>query len=317
MRHKKVLVTSRSFASLENTPRDILEQAGFEVVSIGKSFNQEAFENLLPEFDALIIGAHPLPGPLLEKCPKLRIVCKHGVGLDNIPQETARQLGIVVTNTPGTNSEAVADLAFGLMLCSARRIVYSVNQVKLGIRSQATGVDVCGKTLGLLGFGRIAQGVARRAAGFGMKVLAYDPYLAALPKGFEHVRLCGLDETIHSCDFLSLHLPLTDETRNMIDAKAIAGMKKGTHIINTARGGIVNEADLYKAIVSGQIMGAALDVVEQEPISASHPLLGLDEVIITNHIGMYSREAITAVSMLCADAVVDFFNGREVHNRVV
>ena len=172
--------------------------------------------------------------------------------------------------------------------------------------------------LGLLGFGAIAKGVARRARGFGMKVLAYDPYVTSLSEEFAGwVELCTLDEVVASCDFLSVHMPLTPETRNIISKDALAKMKHGAYVINTARGGIVDEAALYDALVSGHLSGAAMDVVEAEPMTADHPLLSLDNVVVTPHIGMYSKEAINAVSMICAENVVACLCGGELLNRVV
>ena len=261
---KKVLITSRSFGQISDEPVRILKDAGLELTLMGKDFNQEKFENIVPEYDALIIGAHVFPEEVMEKCTKLKIICKHGAGVDNIPLEKAKELGIVVCNVPGTNSNAVADLTFGLMLAASRNIVLANNNVRRGEWKPVVGEDVCYKTLGLLGFGAIAKNVARRAKGFGMKVLAYDPFIKEVPEEFkEYVTLADFETVIKSCDFLSLHLPLTDETKNMISAKELAMMKKGSYVINTARGGIVNEKDLYDALASGHIAAAALDVAEK------------------------------------------------------
>ena len=315
---KKVLITSRSFGKISNEPLDILTGAGFEVTMKGKDFDQAEFEAMIPDYDDLIIGAHEFPEAVMERCPKLKIICKHGAGLDNIHLEKAKELGIAVCNVPGTNSNAVADLTFGLMLAVARNIVSTNRWVHEGRWQTAIGVDVCGKTLGLMGFGAIAKNVARRASGFGMKVLAYDPYVKELPEEFQsYVTLCGENEVISGCDFLSLHLPLNDETRNMISAPQLASMKAGAYVINAARGGIVNEKDLYEALVSGHIAGAAMDVSEVEPMAEENPLRTLDNVIITPHIGMYSKEAIGAVSLICAQNVAACAAGAELKFQVV
>ena len=239
----KLLVTSRSFGKLSDQPEKLLQEAGFEIINMGTDFQMERFETLLPEMDALIIGAHDLRPELLDSCKKLRIICKHGVGMDNVPVEKANACGITVTNAPGTNSQAVADVAFGLMLDVSRGITHSANLAKQGIHKQTVGLDVYGKTLGLLGFGRIGQAVAKRAQGFNMQVLAYDPYLEKAPAG--------------------------------------------------------------------------LDVTVEEPVSPQNPLLQMDNVVVTDHIGMYSFEATSAVSMVCAEAVRDLFEGREPKNKVV
>ena len=315
---KKVLITSRSFGKIGDSARKILLDAGIEITNISAKFDQAEFERIIPEFDALIIGAHDFSEADMERCPNLKIICKHGVGLDNIHLNKAKELGIAVCNAPGTNSNAVADLALGLMLSVSRKISHSAGLVRQGVWKSHIGEDVCGKTLGLLGFGAIAKGVARRARGFGMKILAYDPYVAQVPEEFAGwVELCSMDDVISSCDFLSVHIPLTPETKNIISTEALAKMKKGAYVINTARGGIVDEKALYDALVSGHLNGAAMDVVESEPMTADHPLLSLDNVVVTPHIGMYSKEAINAVSLICAENVVACLSGGQMINQVV
>lgn len=315
---KKVLITSRSFGKISDEPRKILEAAGIEITFRGSDFALPEFEQIIPEYDALIIGAHEFKPELMERCPKLKIICKHGVGLDNIPLEKAKELGIAVTNAPGTNSNAVADLAFGLMLSVARCITATSKGVSAGVWKTAIGTDVCGKTLGLLGFGAIAKCVARRAAGFGMKVLAYDPYVKAVDAEFEGlVTLCGFEQVLEQSDYVSIHLPLNEQTYGMIAAEQLTKMKKGAILINTARGGIVNEADLYQALVSGHLLGAGMDVVEHEPLDPKHPLLQMENVVVTPHIGMYSKEAVGAVSLICARNVANYLRDNTAQHRVV
>lgn len=315
---KKVMITSRSFGSIDNTPMNILKDAGYEIVLRGKDFDQQAFNTEIADYDALIIGAHDFPAEVLATCKKLKIICKHGAGLDNIPMEAAKAQGVMVCNVPGTNANAVADLTFGLMLCCARQIVAANNRVHNGAWKTITGTDVYAKTLGLLGFGAIAKNVARRAAGFNMKVLAYDPFVKTLPQEFSHVTLCdNMMDVVSQCDFLSLHLPLTDETRGMIGARELAAMKQGAYLINAARGGIVNEKALYDALVSGHLAAAAMDVSEKEPIDSANPLLTLENVVITPHLGMYSKEAIGAVSIICAQNAAAVLTGEALQFRVV
>ena len=315
---KKVLITSRSFGKIGDSARNILQDAGIEITNISVGFDQAEFERIIPEYDALIIGAHDFSEADMERCPNLKIICKHGVGLDNIHVNKAKELGIAVCNAPGTNSNAVADLALGLMLSVSRKISHSAQLVRQGVWKSHIGEDVCGKTLGLLGFGAIAKGVARRARGFGMKILAHDPFVTQLPEEFEGwVELTDKENVISSCDFLSVHIPLTPETKNSISVKELAQMKQGSYVINTARGGIVDEKALYDALVSGHLNGAAMDVVESEPMGADHPLLSLDNVVVTPHIAMYSKEAIDAVSLICARNVAACLNGEEMINRVV
>ncbi len=315
---KKVLITSRSFGKISKEPIDLLEEAGFEITLMGTDFDQERFEKEILNYEALIIGAHEFPQDIMDKCEKLKIICKHGAGLDNIDLAAAEKNGITVCNVPGTNSNAVADLAMGLALAMTRNIIISNNRVRNGKWQPSIGEDVYKKTIGLIGFGSIAQNVARRAKGFSMKVLAYDPYIQTLPEEFkDYVKLSSFDDAIKNSDLISLHLPLTEETKNLIAGKEMDQMKKGAYIINTARGGIINEKDLYDALVSGQIAAAALDVTEVEPIEKDNPLLALENVIITPHIGMYSKEAIGAVSLICAQNVEAIFNNKELQFKVI
>lgn len=315
---KKVLITSRSFGKISKEPIDLLEEAGFEITLMGTDFDQERFEKEIFNYEALIIGAHEFPQDIMDKCEKLKIICKHGAGLDNIDLAAAEKNGITVCNVPGTNSNAVADLAMGLALAMTRNIIISNNRVRNGKWQPSIGEDVYKKTIGLIGFGSIAQNVARRAKGFSMKVLAYDPYIQTLPEEFkDYVKLSSFDDAIKNSDLISLHLPLTEETKNLIAGKEMDQMKKGAYIINTARGGIINEKDLYDALVSGQIAAAALDVTEVEPIEKDNPLLALENVIITPHIGMYSKEAIGAVSLICAQNVEAIFNNKELQFKVI
>ena len=195
------MITSRSFGKIGDSARNILLDAGFEITSYSTDFEQAEFERMVPEYDALIIGAHEFPEAVMERCSKLKIICKHGVGLDNIPLQKAKELGIAVCNAPGTNSNAVADMAIGLMLAVCRKICRSAELVHQGIWKSYIGEDVCKKTLGLIGFGAIAKCVARRARGFDMKILAYDPFVTQLPPEFDGwVKLCSKDEVISSCD---------------------------------------------------------------------------------------------------------------------
>lgn len=315
---KKVMITSRSFGSVSDDAFQALEKGNLLHTMAGNGFDQEAFEKNILEYDALIIGAHPFPKEVMEKCKNLKIIAKHGAGLDNIDLEAARALGIKVTNAPALNANAVADLAFGHILNVARGITACNNLVKKGQWKTYIGVDVFNKTLGILGFGAIAKNVARRAKGFSMKVLAYDPYIVEVPEEFkDYVELADLDSVIRKSDFLTIHMPLTEDTRNFLNYERLSQMKEEAFLINTGRGGIVNEEDLYRVLTEKKIKGAALDVTEVEPIREGHPLLTLENVIITPHIGMYSKEAINAVSLTCAENVAHYFLGEKMNFEVV
>lgn len=313
---KKVLITSRSFGQASDLPLKTLQNAGIECIFMEGNYEEEKFCKLLKDCNYLIIGSHLLTEKAICQAKNLRLICKHGVGLDNIDLNMAKKYGITVTNTPGTNSNAVADLTMGLMLDVARRISYGAMEVKTGKWEKIIGYDIYGKTLGLVGFGAIARNVAKRATGFDMRVLAYDPFVKEKPINFEFVKLVDLEEILAESDFISIHVPLTEQTRGLFGSDEFARMKKGSYIINTARGGIIDEHALYEAIKSKHIAGAGLDVTEKEPPTGSL-LLTLDNVTIVPHIGMYSKEAINAVSMICAENIVAMNNGTKIKNIVV
>ena len=306
----KVLVTSRSFSKVSNEPLEILKNAGIEVDSMVADYSDEKFAETILDYDALIIGAHKFPPELMEKCCKLKIIAKHGAGLDNIPLEKAKELGITVTNVPAMNANAVADLAVGLMLSLCRGLALSDRRVRAGEWKSYIGKDLFAKTLGLVGFGNIAKNVARRAHGFSMPVLAYDPYVKEVPEEFkDYVTLCSLEDVIQKADVVSIHVPLTPETKYMFNKESMHRMKEGAFLINTSRGGIVNEADLYEVCREGHLGGAAMDVTEKEPMDPEDPLLSLDNVVVTPHIGMYSFEAVNVVSLVCAKNVTAKLSG--------
>lgn len=296
----KLLVTSRSFGTADDESVGLLKAAGVEIDRVGA----ERFEDVIENYDALIIGAHPFDPTLMEKCRRLKIICKHGAELDNIPLEKARQLGIAVTNVPGVNSHRVADLTFGLLLAAARQICHTDRLVRAGSWQTAIGCDVFGKTLGILGLGAIGKNVALRAKGFGMTVIAFDPYVGNLTEDFSHVALCDMGYVLENSDFLSLHLPLTDETDTLLTEQRLRSMKRGSYLINTAKAELLDEAALYRLLKEKHLAAAALDVCSTEPIERSNPLLGLDNIIITPHIGVYSKEAIAQVSLACAKSVL-------------
>ena len=305
----KCLVTSRSFGKLSDIPKNILTDNGFEIVYYRDKYEEEGFIEALKDCDALIIGAHEFSEKALKAADKLKVVIKHGTGMDNINIPLCEQYGVHADNVPAVNGNAVADLAFTHIMNCARKVHLAANNVLNGEWKTVTGVDVYKKTLGLVGFGGIAKNVARRAKGFDMKVLAYDPFVTEVPEEFkEYVTLTDLDTVLTGADIVSIHVPLNDSTRNLIAKDEIAKMKDGVIIVNTSRGGILNEDDLYDALVSGKVMSAGLDVLEKEPMDPDNKLAKLDNVTITPHMGMYSFEAITAVSTIAAQKVVDFFN---------
>jgi D-3-phosphoglycerate dehydrogenase len=305
---KKVLVTPRSFGKVSEEAFDILKAAGFEVTlnPCGRILTEaEMIENIAGA-DALIAGVDPVTKQVIDAAPNLKVISKYGVGLDNIDVEYAKKKGIAVTITRGANTEAVADYAFTLMLCAARSII----PIDRGCRSldwsKVTTLGVYGKTIGIMGTGAIGKAVARRAVGFGMKLLAYDLY-PDLEFAKAHGMMYTDVETIYrGADFITLHLPATDDTKGMIGRDQLALMKKTAVIVNTARGGIINEAALYEALKEKKIWGAGLDVFETEP-PKGNPLLDLDNIVIGSHCAASNFDAVDNMSLYAAKNVVAAF----------
>ena len=316
--NKKVLIVTRSFGKTSNLPFQKLADAGCEAIRIdpeSASIDQELFA-ILTEIDAIIVGLVPIHADMIKHSPKLKIISMHGVGVNHIDLNAAQDAGIIVANCPGSNDQAVADLTLGLMLTVARNIHCIDRDIRGGKWGRYLGGELWQKKLGLIGLGNIAQGVAQRAKGFKMQISAYDPYIDQ-----EDVEKCGvtlrsLEEILADSDFVSLHLPLTDETRSMISSPQLDLMKTSSYLINTARGGIVDEDALYKALHNGQIAGAGLDVFEEEPLNNSK-LIELDNVVLTAHTGTHTRESIDRMSLMAVDNVLRVFEYEEPINRIV
>ena len=256
---------------------------------------------------------------VIEASPNLRVVGRAGVGVDNVDVDAATQRGIVVMNTPGGNTISTAELTFSMLMALARKIPQAHLSMKEGkwSRKEFQGTELLNKTLGILGMGRIGSEVAKRAQAFGMRVVAYDPYLSlARAKALQVDLKEHVEEVYAVADFITVHMPMTDETKGMINAAAFAKMKKGVRILNCARGGIINEADLHAAIVSGQIGGAALDVYETEPPPADFPLRALPQVVMTPHLGASTEEAQENVGIEVAEAIIDYLVSGAVRNAV-
>ncbi len=272
----------------------------------------------LADADALIVrSAVQADAALMAAAPKLRIIGRAGVGVDNIDAGEATRRGIVVMNTPGANAVAVAELTLALMVCMCRgipRANASMHQAKWEKKS-LQGTELRGKTLGIIGLGRVGLEVARRAQAFGMKVIGYDPFIAPVIARENQVALLSLDEVLASSEYLSLHVGLTPQTEGLINQRSIAQMKKGVRIINCARGELVDEEALAEAIRSGHVAGAALDVFRKEPVKES-PFFGLENVLLSPHIAGSTDEAQEAIGIQLANQVRDYLKLGVVQNAV-
>jgi D-3-phosphoglycerate dehydrogenase len=291
-------------------------EPGWEVLT------HEQLPNGLPaalaDADALVVrSAVQADDALMEHAPKLRVIGRAGVGVDNIDAEAATRRGIVVMNTPGANAIAVAELTVGLMLALARKLPVANNGMHAGRWEKKTlqGAELRGKTLGILGLGRIGLEVAKRAKGFGMEIVGSDPFVTAAVAREAGIKLVTLDELIPAADYLTLHVGLTPQTTGVINAKTLAKMKKGVRIINCARGELIDDAALVEALKSGQVAGAALDVFSVEP-AKSTPYAEFDNVILTPHIAGSTAEAQEAVGLQIARQVRDYLKLGVVQNAV-
>jgi D-3-phosphoglycerate dehydrogenase / 2-oxoglutarate reductase len=285
----------------------IFRQRGVEV-DVRTGLKAPDLKAAIPDYDGLAVrSATKVTAEILAAAPNLKVVGRAGIGVDNIDVPAATQRGVVVMNTPHGNSITTAEHAIAMMFALARQIPAADKSTQAGKweKSRFMGVELTGKTLGIVGCGNIGSIVAERAHGLKMRVIAFDPYLSDERARDLNVQKVALDELLARADIITLHTPLTDSTRNLIDAKAIAKTKKGVRIINCARGGLVVEADLKTAIESGHVAGAALDVFLEEP-AKQNPLFGMDQVITTPHLGAATSEAQENVAVQIAEQMADF-----------
>jgi len=280
----KVLVTPRSFGKTDPSAFDILTDAGFEVVRnpSGGILSEDQLKSLLADCDGIVVGVDTLTREVLASAPKLKAIAKYGVGVDNIQLDYCQEKGISVTRTVGANADAVADFAFALMLAVARKVIPIDQRCRKGDWGKITTIDVSNKTVGILGLGAIGKGVARRAAGFGMKILGYDVYWDEAFAKDHQVEKADLESIYREADFISLHLPLMPETQNLIGKAQIDMMKPTAILINTARGGLIDEAALLDALQNGRIYGAGIDAFSQEPLN-DPAWYELENLVIGSH----------------------------------
>lgn len=313
----KVLITPRSFEKIKDKVKIIFEEENIEMIinPYGRVLSEEEMIRLIEDVDGVIVGIDPITGTVLEKAKRLKVISKYGVGVDNIDLHSAKEKNIVVTNTPGANSNAVAELTVGLIINVLRKINISDKRTREGQWDRFVGRELSGKTLGVIGTGSIGRRVVKLLKGFDLKVLCYDKYPDHSWASNEGVTYVSLTELLKNSDVICIHIPLTEETYHLISEKELEMMKKDVVIINTSRGGIIDESALYKFLKSGQIFGAGLDVFENEPPKDS-PLLELENVVVTSHIGAHTEEAILNMAQIAVENLVAVLKGREPLYRV-
>ena len=303
MSKPKVLVSD----PISQTGVDALAEGGLLDVTFQPGLPHDELLKIIPDYAALVVRSQTKVGAdVIAAAKNLKAVGRAGVGVDNVDVDAATRRGIVVMNTPGGNTVSTAEHAFSLLVSVARKIPQADASVKSGQwdRKSFQGVELNGKTLAILGMGRIGTEVAKRALAFGMRVLAYDPYLSeARAKTLQVELVENLEDALPHADFVTMHMPLTDETKHMLNAARLAKLKKGARIVNCARGGLIDEQALADALASGHVAGAAIDVFEQEPPAAENPLRHAPNVVFTPHLGASTAEAQESVGIEIAHAI--------------
>jgi D-3-phosphoglycerate dehydrogenase len=304
---------------------DPLSEEGLSVLKSHKEFQvdvktelkPDALKEAIKDYDALVVrSATKVTKEVIAEAKKLKVIGRAGVGLDNVDLKAATQKGIIVMNTPGGNTISTAEHTMSMILALSRNIPQANVSTKKEEwkRKKFMGVELYGKVLGIVGFGRIGSEVAKRALSFGMKILAFDPFLSREVAQGIGVELVELKEVLAQSDYITVHTPLTQETRHMISTKEFSKMKKGVRLINCARGGIVDEAALVEAVKEGKVAGAALDVFEKEPLPGGSELLKLENVILTPHLGASTEEAQVNVAVEVAQIVANALLGKGIRN---
>lgn len=307
----KILVTATSFKPDNPTPAlRQLEAFADEVVynPFGRPLTQDELIPLLQGCDGYIAGLDSVTEKVIRSCDKLKVISRYGAGVDRVDLKAAAREGVAVCNTPGANAQAVADLALGLMLSAARKVPMLDGKTREGQWVRSTGMELYGKTLGILGLGAIGKAVAKRGRGFDMKVLAYDPFLNEEYARQNGIQPASFDEVVENSDVISLHLPLNQDTRHIIGREAMERMKPGTILVNSARGGLIDEEAAYDMLKSGHLGGLGLDAYEKEPPTAS-PLFEFDSVICTPHTGSHTKEAVGNMARMSVENLIQVLRG--------
>lgn len=305
---KKVLITPDVF---HHDAVALLEEAGFEVAYSRptRSVTEEELQQLIADADVYVPGANKVRAETIAKGARLKLIARFGVGYDAIDIQFAKAKGIPVTFTPDTLEPSVADMAFALLLSLSRRIPFFNRIVREGSWVPHLTSEVWSKTIGIIGTGRIGKEVAKRAKGFDMNIVAFDEFPNRTWADSIGAKYVPLEQLLSASDYVTLHLPLTEKTRRIVNASFLKQMKPAAYLINTSRGPLVDEQALYEALASGTIAGAGLDVFEKEPVSPDHPLLTLENVIVSAHVSSSTHESMRRMSLACAEEILRMNKG--------
>ncbi|HEY4706700.1 MAG TPA: hydroxyacid dehydrogenase, partial [Thermodesulfobacteriota bacterium] len=309
----KVLISD----SMSSKAVEILKGTPGLQVDVITGLKPEELKAKIKDYHGLVVrSATKATAEILEAAENLKVIGRAGTGVDNIDTIAATKKGIVVMNTPGGNTITTAEHAIAMLVALARKIPQATASMRKGEweKKKFEGTEITGKTLGVLGVGNIGSVVVSRAQGLRMNVIAYDPFISEEAADKMGITLVSMDDLFRRSDFISVHVPLTAETKNIVNAEAFRKMKKGVKLINCARGGIVNEKDLAEAIKEKIVSGAALDVFEKEPATADNPLLQMEEVILTPHLGASTQEAQENVAIAIAEQIADYLVNGTIRN---
>lgn len=309
----RVLLTTTSFQDTPGVHHDLLAAAGFEIVRERGPLPESRMLELAGGFDAYLCGDDAMTRAVIEKSlPRLKVISKYGIGLDKIDVKAATDLKVPVLFTPGVNHTTVAEHTFALMLAAVRNLVVEANHTAAGRWTRITGNEVCGKTLAIVGFGRIGKEVAVRAHAFGLKMIGYGNYWDEdFARWYGIERVATIEDALRRADIVSLHTKLTPATRHLINAKNIGLLKRGSVIVNCARGEILELSALVDALKSKHLLAYAADVLDQEPPPPDHPLLGLPNVIITPHIGSRTHESVQRQASCAVENLTLYLAGKK------
>jgi len=307
----RVLVTPTTFGKEDPALRSTLEKTVGEVLysPVARPLTSSELLPLVKDADGYIAGLDQIDSSVIEAAGRLQVIARYGVGVDQVDVEAATQRGIVITNTPGANSVAVAELTIALMLVLGRRICLADQATRSGEWPRYSGVGLRGKTVGLVGFGAIGREVASRLKAFGCRILVVDPCVGVDCANTYAVQRVPMEELLASSDFVSLHASLNPSTSGMVDDTFLKKMKQGAFVVNTARGELIDEQALCDALEKGHLAGAALDCFRKEPPAPDHPLLGLSQVIVTPHTGSHTDEATNAMGWMSLKACLAVLRG--------
>ncbi|MEM3765521.1 MAG: phosphoglycerate dehydrogenase [Candidatus Bathyarchaeia archaeon] len=314
MQRPKIYITSRSFGQRCEEAIKLLESfADVERKQYGRALNEQELLQIVRDADALIVGHDKIDGKIIEHSEKLKIIARHGIGVDNIDLQAATDRNVVVTYAPHANADTVADFTMGLVLSLARQIPQAYMSMSQGKWESAKfiGIELCGKILGIVGLGDIGYRVAKRAKGFDMKIFYWSRRRKTDIEKELGIQYVELETLLRESDFITLHVALTNETRGLIGEKEFSLMKRTAYLINTARGPVVDEKALYNALRNGQISGAAIDVYSKEPPDFEDPMLKFENVVKTPHIAAYTVEAVRRMDLMNAQDLFKFFKGEK------